>query len=62
MHKFGDEEIRRAAGRIWSEGRANPIHWEVRTRPWAQFATDDRSTWRTGSGEWTAELRRSQDR
>ena len=58
MHKFGDEELSRAAGRIWSEGRANPVDWEVRTGL-GVFATDDRSTWRTGDGEWTAELRRS---
>jgi len=25
MQKFGGEELSRAAGRIWSEGRANPI-------------------------------------
>jgi hypothetical protein len=50
----------RAAGRIWSEGRANPIDWQVRTAL-GSFATDDRATWRTDSGEWTAELRRSRN-
>ena len=58
MHKFGDQELSRAAGRIWSEGRANPIDWEIRTVLGA-FVTDDRATWRTGAGDWTAELRRS---
>jgi hypothetical protein len=28
MHKYADEELGRAAGRIWTEGRANPIGWE----------------------------------
>jgi hypothetical protein len=58
MHKFGDEELRRAAARVWSEGRVNPIDWEIRIAV-GVFATDDRSTWRTGTVEWTAELRRS---
>ena len=47
----------RAASRVWSEGRVNPIHWEIRTAV-GVFTTDDRVTWRTGTGEWTAELRR----
>jgi hypothetical protein len=28
MHKFGDEDLSRAASRICSEGRVNPIDWE----------------------------------
>ena len=60
MHKFGDEQLGRAAGRIWSEGRANPVDWEIRTAL-GMFTTDDRSTWRTNAGEWTAELRRSRN-
>jgi len=31
MYRFGDEDLSRAAERVWSEGRANPIHWQVRT-------------------------------
>jgi hypothetical protein len=58
MYEFGDEQVGRATGRIWSEGRANPVDREVRT-VLGTFTTDDRSTWRTGAGEWTAELRRS---
>jgi hypothetical protein len=60
MHKFGEEQLGRAAGRIWSEGRANPVDWEIRTAL-GMFTTDDRSTWRTSAGEWTAELRRSRN-
>ena len=29
--------------------------------PLGMFTTDDRSTWRTSAGEWTAELRRSRN-
>lgn len=58
MHNFGEEELSRAGGRIWSEGRANPIDWEIRTAL-GVFSTEDRATWRTASGGWTAELRRS---
>jgi hypothetical protein len=60
MHNFGDEELRRAAGRVWSEGRANPIDWQIRTSL-GTFTTDDRATWRTASGDWTAELRRAKN-
>ena len=60
MHKFGDEELSRAAGRIWSEGRANPIYFEIRTSL-GVFTTDDRATWHTEAGDWTVELRRSRN-
>ncbi len=60
MQKHGDEHLGRAAGRIWTEGRANPIHWHIRTLL-GTFVTDDRTTWRTQSGDWTAELRRSKN-
>jgi hypothetical protein len=50
--------VGRAADRIWSEGRANPIYWEVKT-PLGSFTTNDRGTWRSEGAEWTAELRRS---
>jgi hypothetical protein len=53
-----DATLARAVGRIWAEGRHNPIYWEVRT-PLGSFTTDDRITWRTATGDWTAELRRS---
>jgi hypothetical protein len=60
MHRYEEEALGRAASRIWAEGRANPIDWEIRTQL-GTFTTDDRSTWRTASAdaEWTAELRRS---
>ena len=58
MHNFGDEELGRAASRIWSQGRANPIGWEIPTAL-GVFTTEDRATWHTGAGDWTAELRRS---
>ena len=58
MHKFGDEELGRAASRIWWEGRANPMGWEVPTAL-GVFTTEDRATSRTGARNWTAELRRS---
>jgi hypothetical protein len=60
MHKFGDEELSRVGGCIWTLGRANPIEFEIRTGV-GVFTTDDRATWRTGTGEWTAELRRSKN-
>jgi hypothetical protein len=60
MHKYADEELGRAASRIWSEGRANPIDWEIRT-VLGVFSTEDRATWRTAAGNWTAELRRSRN-
>src|SRR5205814_1297181 len=53
-------ELGRVAGRVWSEGRANPIDWEVRT-PLAVFTTEDRASWHTESADWTAELRRSKN-
>jgi hypothetical protein len=53
-----DATLARSVGRIWAEGRANPEYWEVRT-PVGTFVTDDRLTWRTAAGDWTAELRRS---
>jgi hypothetical protein len=46
MQAFGDGELGRAAGRIWTEGRVNPIDWEIRT-PLGTFTTDNRSVWRT---------------
>jgi hypothetical protein len=53
-----DRFRRRAAGRLWSEGRSNPVSWQIRTAL-GTFSTDDRSTWHTDGGQWTAELRRS---
>ena len=50
----------RAAERIWTEGRANPIDWAVGTTLGA-FRTADRLSWRTDDGAWTAELRRSRN-
>ena len=32
VRAYADEELGKAAGRIWTEGRANPIDWEIRTR------------------------------
>ena len=58
MHRFADEEIARSIARVFAEGRAHPIDWEIRTTL-GVFSTDDRATWRTASGDWTAELRRS---
>jgi hypothetical protein len=58
MQTFGNVELGRAAGRIWTEGRANTIDWEIRTTL-GTFTTDDRTVWRTDNGGWTAELRRS---
>ena len=59
MRAYGDSGLLgRTAQRIWAEGRANPIDWQVRTAL-GSFSTTDRATWRTDSGEWTAELRRS---
>jgi hypothetical protein len=48
----------RAAERIWTEGRNNPLSWPVGTNA-GVFRTDDRVTWRTADGVWTVELRRS---
>jgi hypothetical protein len=28
MRAYAHEELGKAAGRIWTEGRANPIDWE----------------------------------
>ena len=44
MHKYADEELGRAAGSIWTLGRANPIAFEVRTGL-GPFDSDDRMTW-----------------
>jgi len=58
MHAQVDSAaLGRVADRIWSEGRANPIDWIIRTQL-GTFTTSDRATWRSG-GHWTAELRRS---
>jgi hypothetical protein len=60
MHKYGEQDIGRAAGRVWTEGRANPIDWQIRT-PLGTFTTKDRSTWRTEEAGWSAELRHSKN-
>ena len=60
MNRYADEDLGRAAERVWSEGRVNPIDWVVRS-PLGSFSTEDRATWHTESGEWTAELRRSRN-
>jgi len=60
MHRYADEELGRAAGRVFAEGRANPIDWQIRTQL-GVFTTEDRATWRTDSGDWIAELRRSKN-
>ena len=60
MRAYSDDEFGKAAGRIWTEGRANPIDWEIRT-PLGTFRTDDRATWCTEPDGWTAELRRSKN-
>jgi hypothetical protein len=57
MQAFADGELARAAGRIFTEGRASPIYWEIRTSL-GTFITDNRTVWRTDGGS-TAELRRS---
>jgi len=31
MRELGDDQFTRAAGRMWSAGRANPIDWQIRT-------------------------------
>jgi hypothetical protein len=51
-------QLARAAERLWSEGRSNPVHWVVRTS-FGQFNTADRRTWHTDDLVWAAELRRS---
>ncbi len=56
MQAYGDDELGRAARRIFDEGRPNPIDWQVRTAL-GTFATDDRATWRMESGAWTAGFR-----
>ena len=58
MRAYADDELGKAAGRIWTEGRANPIDWEIRTLL-GTFTTDDRATWCANSDGWSAELRRS---
>ena len=60
MQTFGDEDLSRAAARVMSEGRVNPVYWEIRT-VLGVFTTEDRATWRTAGGSWTAELRRSRN-
>ena len=60
MRAYSDDDLNMAAGRIWTEGRANPIDWEIRT-PLGTFTTDDRATWCTETDGWTAELRRSKN-
>jgi hypothetical protein len=49
-----------AAGRIWDEGRANPVDWIVMTSL-GPFASTDRVTWRSEDGLYSAELRRSRN-
>ena len=44
MQEYAEEDVRRAASPIWTEGRANPSDWEIRTRL-GTFTTSDRSTW-----------------
>src|SRR3981081_3052948 len=60
MRAYADDELGKAAGRIWTEGRANPIDWEIRTLL-GTFTTDDRAIWCTEPDGWTAELRRSKN-
>ena len=60
MHAFGNADLGRAAGRIWSLGRANPIDFDIPTTL-GTFSTDDRATWQSESGVWTAEVRRSRN-
>ncbi len=60
MHPYADGELGRAAGRVWAEGRANPVDWSIATQL-GVFTTDDKLTWRTPAAEWTAELRRSRN-
>jgi hypothetical protein len=60
MQAHSDIELGRAAGRIWSLGPANPVGWEVPITL-GTFTAADRTTWRTDSGTWTAELRRSKN-
>jgi hypothetical protein len=52
MQKYADDELGRAAGRVWALGRANPIDFEVRT-PLGTFTTDDRSTCHSQPAAWT---------
>ena len=61
MQKFGDDELRRAAARVMAEGRVS-TRSRGRFGLLGVFTTDDRARWRTGSGDWTAELRRSRRR
>ena len=51
-------ELARVAERIWTTGRGNIPWWSVGTTVGA-FETEDRLTWRTTDGAWTAQLRRS---
>jgi hypothetical protein len=59
--RIEDAALGRAAERIWSEGRVNPLDWEISTTL-GRFTTRDRATWYTDSGDWAAELRRSRNR
>ncbi len=53
-----DEILPRSAERVWTEGRANPVWWQVET--WlGTFTTDDRLNWQTDDGRWLAQLQRS---
>ena len=50
--------VRRSISKLWSEGRANPVWFEVRT--WIGcFSTEDRVTWSSEDGAWVAQLQRS---
>jgi hypothetical protein len=48
MRAYADDELAKAAGRIWTEGRANPIDWEIRT-PLGTFAVSH-AGWQAQSG------------
>ena len=52
--------LSQAAGRIWDEGRGNPVGWTVRTGL-GPFDSEDRTTWHTSDGTYKAELRRSRN-
>ena len=52
--------LSQVARRIWDEGRGNAAGWIVRTGL-GPFESDDRTTWRTADGTYSAELRRSRN-
>jgi len=52
--------LSQAARRIYDEGRGNAAGWIVRTGL-GPFESDDRTTWRTADGTYSAELRRSRN-